>query len=292
LTFDLTVNPDFAQVEADQQVLNLSTYETYYPEKRPFFLEGAELFAAPIQVLYTRRIGHVPDSPALRTASLHAQYRNQSRLWGAGKLTGTAGTDTQIGALAAITGGRSRHDRRCARNRTSALRIRGRATPRCACDKASRARYIGAFSTASRGSTITTIRPPAPTCCAPTATWSRSASAARTTAIAGGIRWALALRSPARISPRPTSRIGRFLGGAARMQRDGIVIASGDTGRKRGRVAREDNGPVFDVTTEATDAASTSTTPAISSAPTSSHRLERRLEGHHPGDISARATRN
>src|SRR5262249_55406907 len=41
LTLDLTVNPDFAQVEADQRVLDLSTYETFYPEKRPFFFEGA-----------------------------------------------------------------------------------------------------------------------------------------------------------------------------------------------------------------------------------------------------------
>src|SRR5205823_5100003 len=40
LTLDATLNPDFAQVEADQLVLNLATYETYYPEKRPFFLEG------------------------------------------------------------------------------------------------------------------------------------------------------------------------------------------------------------------------------------------------------------
>src|SRR5262249_61707775 len=65
LTLDATVNPDFAQVEADQRVLNLTTYETFYPEKRPFFLEGSDLFAAPIQVLYTRRIGRVPDQPVL-----------------------------------------------------------------------------------------------------------------------------------------------------------------------------------------------------------------------------------
>jgi hypothetical protein len=59
LTLDATVNPDFAQVEADQVVLNLTTFETYYPEKRPFFLEGIDTFATPFQLLYTRRIGRV-----------------------------------------------------------------------------------------------------------------------------------------------------------------------------------------------------------------------------------------
>jgi hypothetical protein len=93
LTLDATVNPDFAQVEADQVVLNLTTYETFYPEKRPFFLEGVDLFAAPIMMLYTRRIGRVPDGAT-----------TPSRIWGAAKLTGTIGDDTSVGALAAVTG--------------------------------------------------------------------------------------------------------------------------------------------------------------------------------------------
>ena len=66
LTLDATINPDFAQVEADQLVLNLTTFETYYPEKRPFFLEGTDVFATPGQLLYTRRIGRVPPLPTLR----------------------------------------------------------------------------------------------------------------------------------------------------------------------------------------------------------------------------------
>jgi hypothetical protein len=51
------VLPDFAQVEADQVVVNLTTTETEYPEKRPFFLQGLDLFETPIRLLYTRRIG-------------------------------------------------------------------------------------------------------------------------------------------------------------------------------------------------------------------------------------------
>src|SRR5262249_51230350 len=57
LTLDAAILPDFAQVEADQVILNLTTYEILFPEKRPFFLEGLDLFATPIALVYTRRIG-------------------------------------------------------------------------------------------------------------------------------------------------------------------------------------------------------------------------------------------
>src|SRR5205085_2578830 len=45
-----TLNPDFGQVEADSRVLNLTTFETFFPEKRPFFLEGLDLFKLPLRV--------------------------------------------------------------------------------------------------------------------------------------------------------------------------------------------------------------------------------------------------
>ena len=67
LTSDLaltaTLNPDFGQVEADQLILNLSTFETFFPEKRPFFTQGMELFhpvggqGGPQTLFYSRRIG-------------------------------------------------------------------------------------------------------------------------------------------------------------------------------------------------------------------------------------------
>lgn len=73
LTFQLTANPDFAQIEADPFSFNISRYETYYNERRPFFTQGNEIFMPsgrerntgfyrPIELLYTRRIGRkLPD---------------------------------------------------------------------------------------------------------------------------------------------------------------------------------------------------------------------------------------
>jgi hypothetical protein len=71
LTLTATINPDFGQVESDPSVLNLTTIETLYQEKRPFFVEGAGLFRAEVdcnqvncngeQLFYTRRIGRTPQ---------------------------------------------------------------------------------------------------------------------------------------------------------------------------------------------------------------------------------------
>lgn len=60
MTFSGTVNPDFAQIEADPDEINLDpSKELYYPEKRPFFLNGQEHFDTPIQLFYSRRIGKI-----------------------------------------------------------------------------------------------------------------------------------------------------------------------------------------------------------------------------------------
>ena len=69
LTIDATVNPDFGQVEADPSVVNLSAFETFFPEKRPFFLEGQGLFRFDVNcndgscsgLFYSRRIGRAPQ---------------------------------------------------------------------------------------------------------------------------------------------------------------------------------------------------------------------------------------
>ncbi len=61
-TLDLTINPDFGQVEADPSVLNLTSFETFYEEKRPFFLEGNEIFDFELDgdiPYYSRRIGRI-----------------------------------------------------------------------------------------------------------------------------------------------------------------------------------------------------------------------------------------
>ncbi len=60
LNLDLTVNPDFSQIEVDQQVTNLTRFNIFFPERRTFFLENADLFAGygipPILPFYSRRI--------------------------------------------------------------------------------------------------------------------------------------------------------------------------------------------------------------------------------------------
>jgi hypothetical protein len=112
LTLDATVNPDFGQVEADPAVLNLSRFETFFPEKRPFFLEGADIFELPIQVFYSRRIGRPPSGLGIGDtigrpghADLEIKQAPSSlRLWTAAKLTGTVSDGLTLGVLDAITG--------------------------------------------------------------------------------------------------------------------------------------------------------------------------------------------
>src|SRR4249919_864094 len=72
LTLNGTINPDFSQVETDQAQLDLNTsFALFFPEKRPFFLEGADYFTTPLQVLYTRQIAD-PDY-GLRTTGRSGQ---------------------------------------------------------------------------------------------------------------------------------------------------------------------------------------------------------------------------
>jgi hypothetical protein len=103
-TLDATFNADFAQVEADQVLLNLTNYEIEYPEKRPFFLEGIDTFATPIQVLYTRRIGHVPAAPALPAGETLVDAPEPAAIYGAVKLVGDLGHRFTLGVLSAVTG--------------------------------------------------------------------------------------------------------------------------------------------------------------------------------------------
>jgi hypothetical protein len=109
LTLEATVNPDFGQVEADQRVLNLTSLETYYPEKRAFFLEGIDVFATPLQLVYTRRIGREVSAPALRQdgagnpIEVGTQTALPTSIYGALKLTGRLGDAWTVGALQAVT---------------------------------------------------------------------------------------------------------------------------------------------------------------------------------------------
>jgi hypothetical protein len=104
LTLNLTVNPDFGQVEADTVILNLSTFETFFPEKRKFFLEGLDVFATIRPVLYTRRIGLQPAAPTLAAGEALVQEPDPSRIWLAAKVSGTIGGRTTVGIMSALTG--------------------------------------------------------------------------------------------------------------------------------------------------------------------------------------------
>ena len=104
LTLDATLNPDFGQVEADTVVLNLSTFETTFPEKRPFFLEGIDVFATVRPLVYTRRIGRQPVTPALASMENLVARPDPTPLYGAAKLVGTIGARTTVGLISALTG--------------------------------------------------------------------------------------------------------------------------------------------------------------------------------------------
>lgn len=88
LTLDATIFPDFGQVEADQVVLNLSNFEQFYPERRPFFLEGADALATPFKLVYTRRVGRAPPVPALPDGEVAFGNALPATVWGAAKLSG------------------------------------------------------------------------------------------------------------------------------------------------------------------------------------------------------------
>jgi hypothetical protein len=102
ITIDATVNPDFGQVEADQTVLNLSTFETFYEEKRPFFLEGFKIFETPFKLFYSRRIGRQPSIEP-ESVAYYIDKPTSTTILGASKITGKTKNGTSIGILEAVT---------------------------------------------------------------------------------------------------------------------------------------------------------------------------------------------
>ena len=110
LTLSATVNPDFGQVEADPAVVNLSAFEVFFPERRPFFLENFDTFRfggtttfndndAP-NFFYTRRIGRAPQR---RLPGSYTDVPSQTPILGALKLSGTTPGGWAIGLLNATT---------------------------------------------------------------------------------------------------------------------------------------------------------------------------------------------
>jgi len=101
LTLDATINPDFGQVEADPAEVNLSAYETFYSERRPFFIEGSQLLEGEgPDYFYSRRIG---APPRLQPSTQYFDSPSNTTILGAGKLTGRLASGLSIAALTAVT---------------------------------------------------------------------------------------------------------------------------------------------------------------------------------------------
>ena len=104
LTLDLTLNPDFGQVEADPSQVNLGVYETFLSERRPFFVEGSNLFSfTDFGIFYTRRVGRPPQGHADPGTNGYADTPDQSTILGAAKLSGKTAGGWSIGIMDALT---------------------------------------------------------------------------------------------------------------------------------------------------------------------------------------------
>ncbi|HTL03730.1 MAG TPA: DUF5916 domain-containing protein, partial [Vicinamibacterales bacterium] len=115
LTLDATINPDFGQAEVDPAVVNLSAFETFFDEKRRFFIEGSEIFGnfgtggsnnffgfntSDPNLFYSRRIGRTPQAPA---AGDFSDVPRATTILGAAKLTGKTANGWSLGLLDAVT---------------------------------------------------------------------------------------------------------------------------------------------------------------------------------------------
>ncbi len=112
LTLNATINPDFGQVEADPAVVNLSAFETFFEEKRPFFNEGLDIFRFNIglgdgnggqeELFYTRRVGRAPQGDA-DPRDGYAEVLGETTILGAAKLSGKTPSGWTVGFLGALT---------------------------------------------------------------------------------------------------------------------------------------------------------------------------------------------
>ncbi|HEY3222077.1 MAG TPA: DUF5916 domain-containing protein [Gemmatimonadales bacterium] len=112
LKLDATINPDFGQVEADPGVLNLTAFETFFREQRPFFVQGAGQFQWNVNctavndcstgegLVYSRRIGRAPELARTYADTTSAAF---TTILGAAKLTGRLPGGLTIGAIDAVT---------------------------------------------------------------------------------------------------------------------------------------------------------------------------------------------
>lgn len=107
-TADLTVNPDFGQVESDPSVMNLTAFETFYEEKRPFFLEGKNIFKFDLgdaNLFYSRRIGHSPEYRPELGEHEYLKYPDNTSILSAVKISGKSSKGLALGVLHSLTAG-------------------------------------------------------------------------------------------------------------------------------------------------------------------------------------------
>lgn len=113
LTLDFTLNPDFGQVEADPSEVNLTSFETFFQEKRPFFIEGKNILSFPLMfgdgdlaaenLFYSRRIGRRPHhNPELQDGE-YIDAPEFTSILGAAKITGKTKKGWSLGVLESLT---------------------------------------------------------------------------------------------------------------------------------------------------------------------------------------------
>jgi hypothetical protein len=113
LTLDFTINPDFGQVEADPSEVNLTAFETFFEEKRPFFIEGASITSFNVglgdgdvgndNLFYSRRIGRRPQGEPELSDDEYVSMPVFTPILGAAKLTGKTENGLSLGVLEAVT---------------------------------------------------------------------------------------------------------------------------------------------------------------------------------------------
>lgn len=109
ITLDLTVNPDFGQVEADPSQVNLTAFELFFREQRPFFIEGNNILDFPLHtfssdnLFYSRRIGRSPQGSVSISSNEFAEQDSRTTILGAAKLTGKNKNGFSWGILESIT---------------------------------------------------------------------------------------------------------------------------------------------------------------------------------------------
>jgi hypothetical protein len=160
LTLNATVNPDFGQVEVDPAVINLTAFETFFDERRPFFIEGSQILSnfglsgsnnywgfnlADPTIFYSRRIGRFPQVGATGD---YIDAPSATTIMGAVKLTGKTSGGWSVGLLEAVTG------REHARIQTASLRGAIESEPLTSYTVARVHREIGRFGTGALATAV------------------------------------------------------------------------------------------------------------------------------------------